>query len=189
MTASRPYHHGNLRQAVLDEAATVVRDRGAAELSLREVAATIGVTHAAPRRYFPGRQELLDAVAVQGFAQLGVRLREAAGEPDYPRQIRAVARTYLDFATAEANLMEVMFAHKHGTDGQAVSMSAEAAFAPILQVFQRGEAQGLLPEGSAERLSLVFLATLQGIASLINCGVAPINQVGELVDEAVTRFQ
>lgn len=189
MTSARPYHHGNLRQAVLDEAATVVRDRGVADLSLREVAATIGVTHAAPRRYFRGRQELLDAVAAEGFARLGVRLREATDEPDYLRQVRAVAGAYLGFATAEANLLELMFAHKRGTEGEAVSMSAEAAFAPILQIFHRGEVEGLLPDRSAERLSVVFLATLQGLAGLINCGAVQIDHVGDLVDEAVTRFQ
>lgn len=189
MSIARPYHHGNLRQAVLDEAATVVREKGAAELSLREVAAVVGVTHAAPRRYFSGRQELLDAVAGEGFARLGVRLREATDAPDYPRQVRAVARAYLDFAIAETNLLELMFAHKRGINGEAVSASAETAFVPILQMFQRGEADGLLPERSGERLSLVFLATLQGLAGLINCGVVPINQVGELIDVAVARFQ
>lgn len=187
MTSARPYHHGNLRQAVLDEAATVVRDRGVADLSLREVAATIGVTHAAPRRYFPGRQELLDALAVEGFAHLGVRLREATEAPDYPRRLRAIARTYVDFAVSEANILELMFAHKHGTSGEAVSKSAEAAFAPILQVFQRGQAEGLLADRSAEQLSLLFLATLQGLAGLINCGVIPIDQVDQLVDEVVRQ--
>ncbi|MEU6858278.1 TetR/AcrR family transcriptional regulator [Glycomyces sp. NPDC046736] len=188
MTSYRPYHHGNLRQAVLDEASAVVRDRGAAELSLREIAATIGVTHAAPRRYFSGRQELLDAVAVEGFTRLGTRLRKASGERDHPGRLRAVAQAYLDFAVAEANLLELMFAHKRGPGGEAVSTSAESAFAPILQLFQRSEAEGLLPDGGAVRLSVVFLATLQGLAGLVNCGVVPLDQVSELVDEAVARF-
>src|SRR4051794_31574345 len=117
MTTSRPYHHGNLRQAVLDQAAIVVRERGASELSLRDVAATIGVTHAAPRRYFAGRLELLDALAVEGFVRLGARLREAVdASAEYREQIRAIARVYLDFMTSEANLAELMFAHKHGAD-------------------------------------------------------------------------
>ncbi|MEU4791248.1 TetR/AcrR family transcriptional regulator [Micromonospora tulbaghiae] len=189
MTPARPYHHGNLRQAVLDEAVAVVRERGAAELSLREVAAAIGVTHAAPRRHFPGRQELLDALAVEGFTRLGVRLREAVdASPGYPARIHAVATAYLDFATAEANLVELMFAHKHGADGEAVGRSAEAAFAPLLQVFRQGEAEGLLAGRSPDRLALILLATLQGLAGLVNCGVAPADQVGVLVDEAVARF-
>lgn len=189
MTSTRPYHHGNLRRAVLDQAAVVVRDRGAAELSLRELAATIGVTHAAPRRYFAGRQELLDALAVEGFVRLGARLREAIdASPDPRAQMRSIARIYLDFMTSEPNLAELMFAHKHGPDGDAVGESAEAAFAPILQVFQRSETQDLSPSGREERMSLTFLAALQGLAGLVNCGIVPVGRLGELIDEAVELF-
>lgn len=181
-----PYHHGDLRRAVLEEAAKVVRDRGSAELSLRELAATIGVTHAAPRRYFAGRQELLDALAIEGFTRLGIRMREAlAASSDAHDLIRSIARIYLDFATSEANLIELMFAHKHGANGAAVGESAQSAFAPILQAFQRREAADLLQDRDPEQVALVFLATLQGLANLINCGVVPVDRLDDLIDEAV----
>lgn len=189
MTPDRPYHHGNLRQAVLDAAATAVRDRGVSELSLRELAADIGVTHAAPRRYFPGRQDLLDAVAVEGFARLGARLREAVESAQgYRAQIRSVARAYLDFTTFEANLVELMFAHKRGAGGAAVGESAAAAFEPMLQMFRRGQAEGVLPGHDPERIGLVFLATLQGLAGLVNCGVVPATQLEDLIGDAVAQF-
>ena len=189
MPPVRPYHHGNLLQAVLDEAGTVVRERGASELSLREVAAKIGVTHAAPRRYFANRQELLDAVAVEGFTKLGVRLRAAVeASPDYPAQIRAVAGAYTRFAIGEANLVELMFAHKRGTGRHAVGESAEAAFAPMLQMFLRGKAEGFLPNSDPHRLGLLFLATLQGLAGLANCGVIPVARLDALLDDAVDQF-
>ncbi len=174
---------------MLDEAARVVRDRGAAELSLRELAATIGVTHAAPRRYFASRQELLDAVAVEGFARLGAQLREAVeASPDHRRQVRAIASAYLDFALAEANLVELMFAHQHGAGGEAVSAGAEAAFAPLLQVFEDAEA-GRVPAGrSPERVALLFLATLHGLADLINCGVVAPSARDVLLDETVAQL-
>jgi AcrR family transcriptional regulator len=189
MPPTRPYHHGNLRQAVLDQAATVVRERGAGELSLRELAATIGVTHAAPRRYFPGRQDLLDALAVEGFARLGTRLREAVdASPDYRQQLRSVAEVYIDFATSETNLVELMFAHKHGAGGWAVGKSAGVAFAPLLQVFHRGQAEGVLQDQDPERTALIFLATLQGLVGLVNCGVVPIAQLDDLISDAVAQF-
>ncbi|MFC7877708.1 TetR/AcrR family transcriptional regulator [Isoptericola sp. NPDC057391] len=189
MSAARPYHHGNLRRAVLDQAAAVVHDRGASELSLREIAATIGVTHAAPRRYFPGRQDLLEALAVEGFARLGVRLREAiAASPDYTEQLRSVARSYVEFTTTEANLVEVMFAHKHGAEGHSVADSATAAFSPIVQVFRLGQAQSRLPHHDPERIAVVFLATLQGLAGLVNCGVVPAGHVDDVVADAVAQF-
>ncbi|MFJ4233938.1 TetR/AcrR family transcriptional regulator [Cellulosimicrobium cellulans] len=188
MSTSRPYHHGNLRQAVLDQAASVVRDRGAADLSLREVAATVGVTHAAPRRYFPGRQDLLDALAVEGFLRLGARLREAVdATPDHEEQVRSVARAYLDFTTTEANLVEVMFAHKRGASGRAVAESAESAFTPMVQMFRRDHAQDTPRHHDPEQLGAVFLATLQGLAGLANCGVVPTDQLEQLVDVALAQ--
>ncbi|GAB4083810.1 TetR/AcrR family transcriptional regulator [Myceligenerans cantabricum] len=188
MASTRPYHHGNLRQAVLDHAAVMLRERGAAELSLRELAGRIGVTHAAPRRYFPDRQALLDALAVEGFARLGARLRGAMGAaPTYQEQVRSVAAAYLGFATSDANLMELMFAHKHGTGGRSVAQSATDAFEPLAEMFRRGHAEGMLPAQDPERVGLVFLATLQGVAGLANCGVIPAEHLDEVIGSAVAQ--
>ncbi|WP_443467915.1 hypothetical protein [Microbacterium sp. A196] len=131
---------------------------------LRELAATIGVTHAAPRRYFAGRLELLDALAVEGFVRLGAGLREAAEAPS-----------------------ELMFAHKHGADGEAVGVSAAAAFAPISQVFHRCAAEDLLLGRKPERVAVTFLATLRGLAGLVNCGVIPTGHFDDLIEEAVAQ--
>jgi AcrR family transcriptional regulator len=189
MASAHPYHHGNLRQAVLDHAAVVVRSQGASELSLRELAAAIGVTHAAPRRYFPNRQELLDALAIEGFTRLGTRLREAADGPREARdRLRAIAHTYLEFTTSEANLVDLMFAHKHGANGPAVGESAAAAFAPIVETFQSGRADGTLPDGDPERAGLLLLATLQGLAGLVNCGVVPSGHRRDLIDDVVDQL-
>ena len=53
--AERPYHHGNLRTALLDAAERTMRDRGVQDLSLRELARDVGVSHGAPRRHFADR--------------------------------------------------------------------------------------------------------------------------------------
>src|ERR1700686_3355801 len=95
--SDRPYHHGNLREALLQAAERTVRERGVQDLSLRELAREIGVSHAAPRRHFPDRQALLDALAEAGFARLGADLRTAgdrAGE-DFQAKLRATAAAYL----------------------------------------------------------------------------------------------
>src|ERR1700733_3839806 len=89
----RPYHHGNLRPALLAQAERTVRERGVQALSLRELARDVGVSHAAPRRHFPDRQALLDALAHDGFERLGGELRGAvdgAGE-DFEARLRATA--------------------------------------------------------------------------------------------------
>ena len=103
MTArARPYHHGNLRSALLSCAERTLSEHGAEQLSLRELARQVGVSHAAPRRHFADKQSLLDALAEDGFERLGRELRaamEAAGSGFHARLL-AFAQTYVRFATA-----------------------------------------------------------------------------------------
>ena len=104
----RPYHHGNLHSALLDAAERTVRERGVQDLSLRELAREIGVSHGAPRRHFPDRQALLDALAESGFERLGAELRAAAdraGDEFEPR-LEATAAAYIRFATADPALLD-----------------------------------------------------------------------------------
>src|SRR5712691_10260248 len=103
----RPYHHGNLRTALLEQAARTVRERGVQSLSLRELARDIGVSHGAPRRHFPDRQALLDAVAEAGWARLGAELRSAidgAGQ-GFEARLQATAAAYVRFATGDPALV------------------------------------------------------------------------------------
>ena len=88
--APRPYHHGNLRAALLEPAERALRERGVGGLSLRELAREVGVSHAAPRRHFADKQALLDALAEDGFERLGARAaraRSRAPAPDFDARL------------------------------------------------------------------------------------------------------
>lgn len=74
----RPYHHGNLRRALLDSALDVVAERGPAALSLREVARRAGVSHAAPAHHFADKTGLLTAIAAEGWGLLAEALTATA---------------------------------------------------------------------------------------------------------------
>jgi AcrR family transcriptional regulator len=190
----RRYHHGNLREALLRRAQEVIRERGVAALSLRELARDVGVSHAAPRRHFADRGALLDALALAGFARLGAALRaghDEARPDDYGGAIRAVAHAYVDFAVRDADLLEVMFAGKHGDDGEindAIDAAARDAFGPVLTLIVDGQEAGILPAGDPERVGLVHLATIQGIATLLGAGMVTADQVDGLVEDAVAQF-
>src|ERR1700761_4247478 len=110
----RPYHHGNLRTALLTQAERPVRERGFKELSLRELARETGVSHAAPRRHFPDRQALLDALAEDGFERLGEAMPPAldAARASFQARLRALAHAYIAFAAEHPALIELMFAGK-----------------------------------------------------------------------------
>jgi AcrR family transcriptional regulator len=186
----RPYHHGNLRTALLEQAERTVRERGAQELSLRELAREVGVSHAAPRRHFPDRRALLDALAEAGFGRLGTELRSAvddAGE-DFEARLRATATAYVRFATRDAALLELMFAGKHSEESGAVHEAADRAFAVMLELIDQGQAQGALERGEPERVGLVLFATIQGIAALVTGGMVQAEQLDELVADAIAHF-
>jgi AcrR family transcriptional regulator len=102
-----------LRDRLIDAGVELVASGGSAAVSLREIARRAGVSHGAPRRYFPTHLELLSAVARRGFADLGARLGEAAaGSADDPRaRLAALSRAYLDFAASNRGMYELMFRH------------------------------------------------------------------------------
>lgn len=188
--ADRPYHHGNLRAALLAQAEQTLRQHGLDGLSLRELARQIGVSHAAPRRHFADRQALLDALAESGFARLGAELRgaaERAGE-DYEARLRATNLAYVRFAVNDAALLELMFAGKHREQAGALHEAADRAFLVILQLIEEGQAGDVLEPGDPERIGLLLFATMQGIAALVTAGIVAPDQVDSLVADAIGRF-
>jgi AcrR family transcriptional regulator len=186
----RPYHHGSLRAALLAQAELTVRENGVEQLSLRELARQLGVSHAAPRRHFPDRQALLDALAGAGFARLEHDLQSAvdgAGE-EFSARLRATATAYVAFATTDAALLGLMFAGKHREEHGALEAAADRAFGVMLELIHQGQAQGSIERGEPERVGIVLFATIQGIAALVNGGMIADELVEEITAEAVEHF-
>jgi AcrR family transcriptional regulator len=186
----RPYHHGQLREALLEQAERTIRERGAPALSLRELAREVGVSHGAPRRHFADRQALLDAVAEAGFARLGRQLQRAvsgAGD-DFEARLQAAAGAYVRFATRDAAVLELMFTSKHSDETGTLADAAERAFAVLLELIAQGQAEGALESGDPERVGLVLFATMQGIAALVTGGMVQAGEIDDLVADAITRF-
>ncbi|MFE5310491.1 TetR/AcrR family transcriptional regulator [Isoptericola sp. NPDC056578] len=188
--AERPYHHGSLRAALLDAAERRLRADGADRLSLRDLAREVGVSHGAPRRHFADRQALLDALAESGFDRLDRVLREAldgAGDEFEPR-LRAAAVAYTRFATESTSLLEVMYAGKHGPGADRILAAAAEPFGRLHALVAQGRDEGLLAGGDLDLTSTVLLATLQGIAALVNGGVVDPRRCDGLVEAAVDQF-
>lgn len=97
------YHHGDLKAAILAQAAELVAERGADGISLRELARAAGVSHAAPAHHFTDRRGLFTALATEGFGLLAEALTAAR-----PRFIDA-AKAYARFALDHPGHYEVMF--------------------------------------------------------------------------------
>jgi AcrR family transcriptional regulator len=137
MTARRrsaPYHHGDLRRALIAGAVAAIEEGGPSAMSLRYVAREVGVTHAAATHHFGDKAGLLTAVAVEGYRLLAEELKEAL-------QTRAsfleVGVAYVRFAVRHRAHFEVMFRPELYHPDDAELGAARAVTAAILYGAER----------------------------------------------------
>jgi AcrR family transcriptional regulator len=109
--AERGYHHGNLREALLQAALDLIAQKGAAGFTFADAARMAGVSPAAPYRHFRDRDELLSSIALRGFEQFEAALARAwnGGRPDALTALDRLGKAYLDFARAEPAFYSAMF--------------------------------------------------------------------------------
>jgi AcrR family transcriptional regulator len=104
-----PYHHGDLRNALIAEGRRLLEEVGARELSLRHVVRAVGVSIAAPSRHFEGKEGLLAAIAADGFRELAAeRRRIAASTPDPLARLYRMLESYVRFAQRKKGLFDLM---------------------------------------------------------------------------------
>lgn len=153
----RPYHHGDLRRAILTAALDVIAADGPSALSLRDLARRAGVSHAAPAHHFGDRTGLLTAIAAEGFGLLATALREA---PD----LKEAGVRYVRFAREHPAHFQVMF-----SPGLLRADDLELATARALTGDALREAvSGVDPEGIEPRLAGVAAWSLaHGFATLL----------------------
>lgn len=125
----RGYHHGNLREAMVEAALSLIAERGPVGFSFAEVARAVGVSGAAPYRHFRDRNALLAEVARQGFERFATELRAAwdGGRPSPTAAFHACGRAYLAFARENPAFYAAMF-DSHLEDDAALSLAADRAF-------------------------------------------------------------
>lgn len=192
-TSAKPYHHGNLREALIDAAEALLAEGGIAELSLRAAARRSGVSQAAPYAHFSGKQALLAAVGTRGFNRLTEYLHRAerAGGGAAER-IRRLGRAYVAFALDDPMLFRLMFGPELcATDDAELERAAIASYAPI-QAAVTAEAARVGADDAAADASLAAWALVHGLAMLIVDGKQawPENAAARdaLVDRVVSAY-
>ncbi|MFS8037454.1 TetR/AcrR family transcriptional regulator [Xanthobacter sp. AM11] len=131
---TRSYHHGNLREALMQATLALIAEKGIAGVTFAEAARRAGVSAAAPYRHFRDRDELLAAVAAAGFDRLADALTAAwqSGKPSPARAYERVGRAYLDFARRHAAEYAAMFESGLPTEGhEALQQAGNRAFGAL----------------------------------------------------------
>jgi AcrR family transcriptional regulator len=106
----RTYHHGDLRNGLLESARTILEEESLAALTLRAVARKAGVSHAAPYRHFPNHEALLVELSIEGFEELRESLVEAAkAHGNESDKIANIGAAYMRFVAQRPALARLMF--------------------------------------------------------------------------------
>ncbi len=165
----RGYHHGNLREALIDAALTLIAEKGPAGFTITEAARRAGVSPAAPYRHFRDAESLLAEIALRGFERFAEALTRAwdDGRPDPVTAFQAMGKAYLDFAANQSAYYAAMFE----TDLSAQHPGLAAAGDQAFQVLRRAADQlcARLPRPERPPALMVALhvwAISHGIASL-----------------------
>ncbi|MEU7609936.1 TetR/AcrR family transcriptional regulator [Micromonospora sp. NPDC049204] len=163
-----------LRGRLVAAGVDLVLHEGQAAVSLREIARRAGVSHGAPRRYFPTHVDLLSAIAREGFADLTARVEQTMRDvdPDPRTRLAALARTYLDFAAAHRGMFELMFRHDLLDSGR---LRLRETSLPLFTALADLVAQVRRPtDAPAPVLAGALWANLHGIAQLWAWGSLPL---------------
>jgi AcrR family transcriptional regulator len=195
--AKRRYHHGALRQAIVDEAFRALEKEGLEALSLRGLAASVGVSKTAPYRHFSDKRELLMTLAAEGFGALADALEAALagmevassgtdGSRGSPTAgLRVLFRAYLQFATSRSALYRLMFSRLgFSLHSEKCRINSERALGFLVRAVEQAHAGGWRSVQETNALVLSLWAEVHGWAGLLIEDLVPSN-----VDKSVVAFQ
>jgi AcrR family transcriptional regulator len=170
LAAKTNYHHGDLRQSLIDAAIALISEEGISDLSLRQVARRVGVSHNAPYRHFEDKEALLAAVAEQGFQSLRVAMETAKqGMPiDASQRLEAIGIAYVNFALAQPFHYRLMFGDyrynlsKHS----ALAAAAQQSFMVLVNTIREGQSAGIFRSADPVNIARVAWSLVHGQSML-----------------------
>ncbi len=170
------YHHGNLREVLIESAIHLIAEVGPAGFTLREVARRAAVSHNAPYRHFRDRDDLIAAVAAQGFHELTrAMLRASASDITAVERLKRAGLAYIAFALRRPDHFTVMFdaplAIKTGHPDSAAA--AEEAFDTLLSLVEKCQHERQIPLGDPHQYALLAWSMVHGVAKLAIAGRLP----------------
>ena len=180
------YHHGDLRNALVDEGLKLLEQEGNADFTLRDLAGRVGVSPAAPYSHFEDKDALLAAIATVGFRKLRATLETAISAIADPTQrFLAMGQAYVQFGMDNPALYKLMFASEElpAKRGQFPELqeAGGAAFEALTGMLKQMQESHFLREGDLDGFGLAVWALVHGLTSLIITG--RIDCAGDCVGE------
>ena len=166
----KPYHHGDLRNALVASGLEVLAEQGAEALNLREVARRAGVSHAAPYRHFADKTALIEAIAEDGFHQLWAAIEKVSSKhaKDAPHKLLALGLGYVRFAIDHPDHFRVMFTSARDPHANpSLYAASKTGFGVLVETLRAGQVSGELAKGDPVEQAKTLWATMHGLAVLL----------------------
>ena len=169
--AEKKYHHGDLKNALIEAGAEILSKEGVNGLSLRKVASKAGVSHAAPYAHFHDKQTLIAAISTEGYRRLYEQLDAAVQRyrEDPLRQLVEAAWAYIGFALSDPAHFKVTFSGilEKEKDYPAFVEISKKSFSLVVRIVAACQATGILKPGPADVMAVSVWSLVHGIASLL----------------------
>jgi AcrR family transcriptional regulator len=173
MDPKKPYHHGALKDALIAAGIEILETRGLEALSLRAIAAQVGVSHTAPKNHFGSLQGLLTAIATEGFRRHTAFMQENLKDDAPKARQMAAMQGYVRFAQTHPHLFRLMFSSSHCNYADPALSAAAAQSYGVLRGIARGLDWNKSRHPDADRRAELMLWSLaHGFATLSLSGMS-----------------
>ena len=166
-----PYHHGDLKNALIKAGVEILASEGLGALSLRKVAKQAGVSHAAPYAHFADKQALIAAISTEGFKQLYIQIEavRSAHQNSPSKLLIETAWAYIQFAMKEPDRFKIMFSsvlekEKEYPDFVEISQQNFLQLVTMVEICQQA---GVLKPGPADLTAVSVWAAVHGLTMLL----------------------
>jgi AcrR family transcriptional regulator len=163
-----PYHHGNLRAALIQAGLELIAEKGPLALTLREIGSRLGVSRTAAYRHFADKTELLNAIREAGFTEFEKALGQACEQagPHFAARLTAMGTAYLRFAREHSSHFQVMFGPGAMMDDPDADTAGNRAFRILLNTVIEGQERGEVRPGDPMLVASVAWAMIHGVSVL-----------------------
>ncbi|MEM8570064.1 MAG: TetR/AcrR family transcriptional regulator [Pseudomonadota bacterium] len=171
-TETKRYHHGDLRNALLRAGMEIIERDGLARLSLRALAAAVGVSHTAPKNHFGSMKGLVTAIGAQGFRKFAAEMRNGLTQASTRKErLHAATLGYVRFAQGHPELFKIMFSPDHcDREDTAFKDAAQESYRVLIEISEGLAWDKSEAPNAQKRTEIMLWSFVHGYATLLNAG-------------------